>query len=209
MDFLPLLDAASDFYQRGWMLGTSGNLSMVLERHPLRLAITPSGFHKGVLTPDMMVEIDAEGNGVTGASHRPSAEAALHVTVAKKTGAGAVMHTHSVAAAHLTDAVGWKTGLFIEGFEMLKAFDGIATHDHREWIPILKNSQNMTELSNEIERAFYETPNIHGFLLERHGLYTWGKNVDEARRHVEALEFLLDVESRKLRGGADGTRSSS
>jgi methylthioribulose-1-phosphate dehydratase len=36
-------------------------------------------------------------------------------------------------------------------------------------------------------------PHAHGVLLSRHGLYTWGQSVAEARRHLEALEFLFEV----------------
>jgi methylthioribulose-1-phosphate dehydratase len=37
---------------------------------------------------------------------------------------------------------------------------------------------------------------VHGFLLREHGLYTWGATVQEAKRHVEILEFLLEAVAR-------------
>jgi methylthioribulose-1-phosphate dehydratase len=40
-------------------------------------------------------------------------------------------------------------------------------------------------------------PEAHGFLIRRHGLYTWGRDLDQARRHVETLEFLFEVIARK------------
>jgi methylthioribulose-1-phosphate dehydratase len=36
-----------------------------------------------------------------------------------------------------------------------------------------------------------------GFLIHRDGLYTWGEDLDQARRHAEALEFLLEVFGRR------------
>ena len=43
-----LADAGREFYRRGWVLGTSGNFSMLTSRDPMRVAITvrvPRGTH--------------------------------------------------------------------------------------------------------------------------------------------------------------------
>jgi methylthioribulose-1-phosphate dehydratase len=88
-------------------------------------------------------------------------------------------------------------GFFIEGYEMLKGLDGVATHEHREWIPILENSQDMKSLAKETARTLQECPKSHGFLIRRHGMYTWGKDLTEAARHVEILEFLLESVGRR------------
>jgi methylthioribulose-1-phosphate dehydratase len=37
---------------------------------------------------------------------------------------------------------------------------------------------------------------MHGFLLAKHGLYTWGRDLAEARRHIEIHEFLFEVVAR-------------
>jgi methylthioribulose-1-phosphate dehydratase len=37
----------------------------------------------------------------------------------------------------------------------------------------------------------------HGFLIRSHGLYTWGRDLAEANRQLEILEFLLEVTARK------------
>jgi methylthioribulose-1-phosphate dehydratase len=76
---------------------------------------------------------------------------------------------------------------------MLKGLEGVRTHKHREWLPILENLQDMVELANRVSKALREIPGIHGFLLKEHGLYTWGRNLQEAKRHVEILEFLMEV----------------
>ena len=80
---------------------------------------------------------------------------------------------------------------------MLKGLNGVTTHEHREWLPILENSQDMEMLAGETSRMLEENPRIHGFLIRRHGLYTWGKDLAEAARHVEILEFLLESAGRR------------
>jgi methylthioribulose-1-phosphate dehydratase len=191
------------FDARNWVLGTSGNFSVVLHREPLRLLMTCSGTSKGSLNADDFVEIDEMGVAVQPGSGRPSAEARLHVAVAKARGAGAVLHTHSVWSTVLSDRHRSAGGLAIDGFEMLKGLDGVATHAHREWIPILDNDQDMGRLAGQVRRLLAEEPACHAFLLCRHGLYTWGETLTGAVRHVEILEFLLEAVGRiESRGGA-------
>jgi methylthioribulose-1-phosphate dehydratase len=107
--------------------------------------------------------------------------------------AGAVLHTHSVWSTVLSGTFASQGGLGLEGYEMLKGLEGVRTHRHREWLPILENSQDILELSQEVSRTLRENPGIHGFLLRGHGLYTWGASLQEAKRHVEILEFLMEV----------------
>ena len=180
------------FDARGWVLGTSGNFSAVIARDPLRLAITRSGVHKGALTPADILEIDAAGASVGGGSGRPSAETQLHLEIVAARNAGAVMHTHSIWSTFLSDRGARDGGVAIEGYEMLKGLDGVATHEHREWIPVIDNDQDIPRLSLVVRRVLAEHPGCHGFLLRRHGLYTWGATLPDAVRHVEILEFLLE-----------------
>jgi methylthioribulose-1-phosphate dehydratase len=72
----------------------------------------------------------------------------------------------------------------------------VTTHEHTKRIPVLANSQDMSALSDELRRAFAAEPDMHGFLLAGHGLYTWGADLAEARRHLEVLEFLFEVTAR-------------
>jgi methylthioribulose-1-phosphate dehydratase len=182
-------------YARGWALGTSGNFSAVVNRDPLRLAITTSGVDKGILSVGEIVEIDEHGKVVAG-SGRPSAEASLHLAIARARGAGAVLHTHSIWSTILSDAA-TEGGLAIEGYEMLKGLDGVDTHEHREWLPILHNIQDWAAAVPQVEAMLTEHPSAHGFLIRGHGLYTWGRDLAEAKRHVEILEFLFEVIGRK------------
>lgn len=195
-DFLELATELAEigrgFYGRGWALGTSGNFSAVMLREPLRLAITSTGLDKGALTPASFLEMNEDRQVVRG-DGRPSAEALLHLTIVRGMGAGAVLHTHSVWSTVLSGAHASEQGVGIEGYEMLKGLEGVKTHQHREWLPILENSQDMEELAGRVATTLRQNPGIHGFLLREHGLYTWGASLAEAKRHVEILEFLMEV----------------
>jgi len=199
------------FYSRGWALGTSGNFSAVAAREPLRLSITASGVDKGALTEADILEIDSSGR-VTIGQGRPSDEAKLHLAIVRARSAGAVLHTHSVWSTLLSDAHAAWGGIEISGYEMLKGLAGVRTHEHSEYLPIIENSQDMDALAATAESALARHPAAHGFLIRSHGLYTWGRDLDEARRHVEIFEFLLEVVGRSssLTGGReDGNRQNS
>lgn len=190
---LRLAETAAGFHFRGWVLGTSGNLSAVVQRSPLRLAITPSGFDKGALRPEQMLLIDDRGFVLDREQAKPSDESPLHLRIVTERSAGAVFHTHSVWSTMLSDLHFADGGLAIEGYEMLKGLHGVKSHEHREWLPIFENSQNMLELSERLAEHLRQHPEQHGFLLRRHGLYTWGEDLSQARRHVEIFEFLLET----------------
>jgi methylthioribulose-1-phosphate dehydratase len=194
------------FYGRGWSLGTSGNFSAVLERKPLRLAITASAVPKGSLAATDILQCDERGH-VVGRRGKPSAETLLHVEVVRKRGAGAVLHTHSVWSTMLSES--WAAqadgALAIEGYEMLKGLAGVASHDHREVVPILENDQDIPRLARRVGETLDRHPDAHAFLLRRHGLYTWGETLADAERHIEILEFLFEVIGRSS-GAADSSR---
>ena len=118
-----------------------------------------------------------------------------------KGGAGAVAHTHSTWSTLLSDRHAAEGGLAIEGYEMLKGLAGVTTHAHREWLPIVENSQNWGRETAAVERKLRSSPGVHAFLIRRHGLYTWGRDVAETSRHLEILEFLLEAVARSEGSG--------
>jgi methylthioribulose-1-phosphate dehydratase len=192
--------AGAYFHQRGWSLGTSSNYSVVIGRDPFRLLVTASGKHKERLGPTDFVVLDAAGKLVSGAPERPSAEVALHLMLGQRPGVGSILHTHSVWGTLLSDRYGSEGGFAIEGFEMLKGLDGVKTHEHRQWVEIFPNTQDIPDLARRVA-ARLDDPNNplrHGFLIERHGLYTWGRDLEEATRHIEIFEFLFEVVGRRL-----------
>jgi methylthioribulose-1-phosphate dehydratase len=195
-----LAECGRNFYQRGWVLGTSGNFSAVVNEDPLRLLITASGKDKGRLTEHEFILLNEVGEIIAGTG-KPSDETRLHLTLVRQRGARAVLHTHSVWATLLSDEFAVQGGVSIAGWEMLKGLAGVQSHQHTEWLPIIENSQEMTTLAQTLAIILQEHPAAHGFLLRGHGLYTWGQTLNEARRHIEIFEFLLEVTGRLQRTG--------
>ncbi len=187
---------AKSFHARGWLLGTSGNLSAVARRDPLQLAMSPSGIDKGELTAAQVLAIDENARVVSEHGGKPSDESLLHIRVVQERGAGAVLHTHSVWNTIASDLHASEGGITIEGYEMLKGLQGVRTHEHSEWLPIIDNSQDMPALAELVGKTLNEHKAAHGFLLRRHGLYSWGDTLAQAKRHVEILEFLLETMGR-------------
>jgi methylthioribulose-1-phosphate dehydratase len=190
-----LAEVGRHCYERGWALGTSGNFSAVVQTEPLTLAITTSGVDKGLLEPKDIVEIDAHQRVIRG-SGTPSAETTLHLAIVRARSAGAVLHTHSIWSTILSEGAS-DGGLTIEGYEMLKGLGGVRTHEHRERLPVIENTQDWAAAAPAIETMLRKAPKAHGFLIRRHGLYTWGKDLAEAKRHIEILEFLFEAMGRK------------
>ena len=190
-----LSEVGRAFYARGWVLGASGNFSAVVSQNPLTVAVSRSGADKGTLSAGQIVLVDAEGKLVEGQG-KPSDETLLHLAVIKSRGAGSVLHTHSVWSTILSETHAAEGAIEIEGYEMLKGLEGVTTHDHEERIPIIDNGQDMPALAAVVQNRLAEEPGAHGFLLRRHGLYTWGRDLSEAKRHIEILEFLLEVTGR-------------
>jgi methylthioribulose-1-phosphate dehydratase len=190
-----------EFHARGWAFGTSGNYSAVRRFDPLRLLITASGLDKSELKETHFLEIDGQARVLAGEG-RPSAEVFLHLAVVRTKKAGCVLHTHSVSNTLLSERYAGAGQLVISGYEMLKGLEGVATHEHRECIPVFANDQDIPALASKVESALLLLPAVHGFLLGGHGLYTWGENVAQARRHVEIFEFLFELLRRKEFNGA-------
>ena len=195
-----LSDLGRLFYDKGWSYGTSSNYSVVHARDPLRILISASGRDKGRLGADDFTLVDEDGAAVTSALPRPSAETLLHVAAARHAGAGAVLHTHSIWGTLLSELYSTQGGFALEGYEMLKGLDGIVTHQTRKWVEVFENTQQIPDLAAAVAARLIAArdPLKHGFLIRGHGLYAWGRDLDEARRHVEVFEFLFEVLGRKL-----------
>ena len=194
-----LAACGSEFYRRGWVLGTSGNFSALLETEPLKLCITASGNEKGNLDEKHFLEVDENADVLYGIG-KPSAETMIHLAIYNfLPKIKAILHTHSVWGTILSDVYFEKGFIEIEGYEMLKGLSGVKTHEHLEKVPIVENSQDYVALSHVIENVLRENPTCHGVYLRRHGLYTWGESVAEAKRHIEIFEFLFEVLGRRLK----------
>jgi methylthioribulose-1-phosphate dehydratase len=196
-----LIETGRDFHHRGWSLATSSNYSVVTGRDPLRLLVTCSGFDKGRLTPEQFVIVGEDGKSVRDSGRKPSAEVLLHVALARGAAAGSVLHTHSIWGTLLSEAGAAHGYLEISGYEMLKALAGIATHEVTVRVEIFPNTQDIPDFACRVEKRLCDPgrpPLGCAFLIAGHGLYAWGKDLTEARRHIEALEFLFEVAARKV-----------
>jgi methylthioribulose-1-phosphate dehydratase len=162
-------------------------------------AVTISGRDKGHLGIDDIMVVDLDGNAV-GTTARPSAETALHTQIYRRfPEAGAVLHTHSrtqTVASRLFAPAGF---VRFEGWELQKAIAGYTTHESTLDVPVFPNTQDMDVLVRIVDAWIDAGKPLHGYLIDGHGIYTWGRDMPETKRHLEAFEFLLGCELDLLR----------
>lgn len=170
---------------------TSSNFSQRLDdRH---CAITVSGRDKGRLVQDDIMVVDLEGRPV-GSRRQPSAETRLHTQLYRRFAeVGCVLHTHSKTQTVASRLYARQGHVIFEGYELQKAFHGNDTHEEAIRVPVLPNTQDMATLADRVETELDHGP-LWGYLIEGHGLYAWGRHMAEARRHLDAFEFLLGCE---------------
>lgn len=184
-----IIEAGRFLNQRGWVPATSSNFSMRLDDGTV--AITVSGYHKGELSAEAVMRVDAEGHSLD--QRRPSAETILHTSIYKRfADVGAALHTHSVNATVLSRL--FEGQIEFEDYELQKAFSEVESHAGKLVVPIFENDQDIPRLATEVERYMDSHPSIYGYLIAGHGLYTWGRDMAETKRHIEAFEFLFECE---------------
>ena len=175
---------------KGWAPATSGNYSVRLDDGSF--AVTVSGRHKGRLTLDDVMRVDAAGASLDG--KQPSAETTLHLSLSRPFAeSGAVLHSHSPAAGGLSRATPGDA-YRLEGHEMLKALPGIATHEASVVLPIVANSQDMAVIETAIAPRLLEPDALPAYLIRGHGLYGWGRDMAEAERVIEGVEWMIAAE---------------
>jgi methylthioribulose-1-phosphate dehydratase len=193
-----IVSTARELAARGWTPATSSNFSMRLgEAHA---AITVSGLDKGRLTEDGVMVVDLDGRPVA-TEQRPSAETVLHTRLYRRdAGIGSVLHTHSLVQTVASRMFASSGGVRLEGYELAKAITGTTTHEAVIELPVLANSQDMAAMAGQVE-ALLDAGPLSGYLIAGHGLYAWGRDLAEARRHLEAFEFMLacELELRRLK----------
>lgn len=176
---------------RGWAPATAGNYSVRLDDGSV--AVTISGNHKGRLTPADFMRVDLAGRALT--PGKPSAETGLHVALYRAfPSANAVLHGHSPEAVGLSRAVPDASEWVFRGHEMLKVFPGIDTHETELHLPIVDNSQDMAVIEAAVAPARLAPHAAPAYLIRSHGLYAWGKDLDEAERVLEGTEWLIAAE---------------
>jgi methylthioribulose-1-phosphate dehydratase len=197
-----LVGASRAFHARGWALATSGNFSARLDASTI--LITSSGLDKGALTEEGLLRVDLGGVPLADERGRPSAETSLHTALYRRSASiGAVLHVHSPAAITLSALAREAGEVRLEGWELLKALEGVTTHEHAEIVPVVDNDQDTARLAVRADERLDRLPGAHAYLIAGHGLYTWARTVATAVWQVEALEVLFDCELRRMmaRGG--------
>ncbi|PVX31019.1 methylthioribulose 1-phosphate dehydratase [Sphingomonas pokkalii] len=186
-----LIETGRRLDNRGWAPATSGNYSARLDDGSI--ALTVSGRHKGRLTRDGIMRVDLEGQPLT--AGKPSAETDLHLAIYRLfPEVGAVLHGHSPEAVGLSRAAAEADAWILRGHEMLKAYPGHTTHAVEVRLPIVENSQDMAVIEAAVRPALLAPGAIPAYLIRSHGLYAWGKDVDEAERVLEATEWMIAAE---------------
>jgi methylthioribulose-1-phosphate dehydratase len=187
-----IVEAAGELSALGWTPATSSNFSMRVDA--THAAITVSGKHKGRLGRDDIMLIDLDGNAV-GTDARPSAETTLHTQIYRRwPEMQAVLHTHSRTQSVASRLFAEDGLIQLQGWELQKAISGYHSHDSVLEIPVFPNTQHMPELVARVDAWLDSGKPLHAYLINGHGIYTWGRDMAETRRHLEALEFLLACE---------------
>jgi methylthioribulose-1-phosphate dehydratase len=194
-----IADTARELATLGWTPATSSNFSMRIDAD--HAAITISGRHKGRLGRDDIMLIDMHGHAV-GTDARPSAETALHTQIYRRwPDMWAVLHTHSRTQSVASRLFANDGVIRLQGWELQKAITGFTSHDGVLEIPVFPNTQHMPELVARVDTWLDAGKPLHAYLIDGHGIYTWGRDMAETHRHLEALEFLLgcELDLKKLR----------
>jgi methylthioribulose-1-phosphate dehydratase len=187
-----IADAARDLALAGWTPATSSNFSMRIDAE--HAAITISGRDKGKLGRDDIMLIDMQGKAV-GTDARPSAETELHTQIYRRLPQmNVVLHTHSRTQSVASRLFAKEGVVLLKGWELQKAIAGETTHEAALAIPVFPNTQHMPELVARVDAWLDSGKPLHAYLINGHGIYTWGRDMAETRRHLEALEFLLGCE---------------
>ncbi len=86
--------ACHDLAGAGLLIGTAGNVSVRVGEH---VAVTATGVVLERATPEQVTVVDLDGTVVAG-DLAPTSELELHLGIYRRSGAGAVVHTHSPQA---------------------------------------------------------------------------------------------------------------
>ncbi|MGW5334037.1 methylthioribulose 1-phosphate dehydratase [Streptomyces bauhiniae] len=189
---------ARDLYLRGWMPGTSGNLSVRLAGADTDTAlITSSGVGKGELTAGHMVVVGAESGETVLAPDglRASAETSIHSAIYRATQAGAVIHVHAPYSTVVACRAGdrsHRTTLALTHFELLKGL-GLADPS-RAGVPVFPNWPAVPRIATEVADYLTKHPeSAPGLLIVDHGITVWGEDLAQARNRLECFEAICQL----------------
>jgi len=192
--FQALVDFGKQFYERGWMQGTAGNLSVKLKSQPLEIIITPSGVNKGHLS---MTDLITVGEPASGSKNdKPSAETVIHQAIYRAVPeATSVLHVHPIYSTLISGLYGHAKEIRrqpLEWVEMLKGI-GVPETDNAE-LTILPNWQDVHLVARDLAEVLKHSKKpLPAVLIYNHGLTAWGKTPEEARNHLEIVEYVCQL----------------
>ena len=192
-----LVDVSKNFADKGWFPATSGNLSVKLTQEPLVFGVTASGKDKEYLTVNDILLVDGDSKAIEPTLLKPSAETLVHAEVYKRVGAaaGSVLHVHTMYNNLISELHVEEGKLTLTGMELIKGLN-IWEEDASIDVPIVENYADIPKLAEEIGKRL--DPRVPGVLIRNHGIYAWGENVQAAKRHVQAFEFMFEYQIRLL-----------
>lgn len=188
-----LAETIRSYHQKGWSPATSTNYSFREDNTSQNIFVSRSGIDKSQFQPEDFISVDFNGRPSAGYENiKPSAETLIHCVLYDLfPETTVILHSHSVYSVLMSQK--YASGIEFQGYEIQKGFDGQTTHENTVTIPVIENSQDMVEFSAWM-RQQADTFGNHAFVIRKHGTYAWGKNLFEAKRHLETLEYLLEAE---------------
>jgi methylthioribose-1-phosphate isomerase len=180
-------------YERGWMPGTSGNLSVRVGKQAF---ITASGRSKGELTDTDIIGVGAEtGAPIDDGPLQPSAETCIHTAVYRTTAAAAIIHVHppyATAIASLSGRGAESALLPLSRFELLKGL-GLANPSETK-IPVFPNWADVPRIAAEVEKHLAANSSAPpGLLIADHGITVWGRDLAQALNRLECFESIFHL----------------
>ncbi|MED1469752.1 methylthioribulose 1-phosphate dehydratase [Bacillus salipaludis] len=190
-----LADVKDELAERDWFMGTSGNLAIKVSDHPLQFLVTASGKDKRKRTDEDFLLVNEFGRAVEQTHLKPSAETLLHVEIYQKTSAGCSLHVHTIDNNVISEVYGDQGEVTFKGQELIKAFD-MWEEDAVLKIPIIHNYADIPTLAREFSE--HVSGDSGAVLIRNHGITVWGKTAFEAKKILEASEFLFRYQLRLL-----------
>lgn len=186
-----LADIKDELAIRDWFMGTSGNLSIRVNDSPLQFLVSASGKDKKKRTNEDFLLVDHDGKAVEQVGLKPSAETLLHCAVYRNTNSGCSLHVHTVANNVISELYGDLGKVDFQGQELIKAFD-LWEEDAVLSIPIIRNYADIPKLADEFQAHI--SAEKGAVLIRNHGITVWGKDGFEAKKLLEACEFLFQYQ---------------
>jgi methylthioribulose-1-phosphate dehydratase len=193
---------ARQFYQRGWMPGTAGNLSARVDDNTAPgFWITASGMPKGQLDDTDFLLVGVRDDAFLERlrpAHKPSAETSIHRAIYRVfPQARACLHVHSVDACIAASRVpAAMTALRVPPLEVLKCFD-LWEENPQIDVPVFDNWLDVPHIARDIEQRLAATPpRIAALVIRDHGITVWGESLQQAFNRVEVLEFIMSYLAR-------------